>query len=128
MPQSLAKNIVHLVFSTKNRQPLITDSVRSDLHSYIGGILRKWESPAIIINSVADHIHILFCLSKNFALKKIVEEIKRSSSKWIKSKGPDFRQFYWQAGYGAFSVSQSNVAIVKRYIENQEAHHRKVDF
>ena len=73
MSQSLARNIVHLIFSTKNRQPLLTAAVRPDLHSYMGGILRHWESPAILINSVADHIHILFCLSKNHALKKVVE-------------------------------------------------------
>ena len=128
MSQSLARNIVHLIFSTKNRQPLLTAAVRPDLHSYMGGILRHWESPAILINSVADHIHILFCLSKNHALKKVVEEVKKSSSKWIKTKGPGLENFFWQAGYGAFSVSQSNVPTVKRYIENQEAHHRKVGF
>lgn len=128
MPQSLARNVLHLIFSTKNREPLITDAVRPDLHSYLGGILRQLESPAISINSVADHIHILFCLSKNHALKKVVEEIKKGSSKWIKSKGNEFASFYWQNGYGAFSVSQSNVAIVKKYVENQENHHKRVTF
>ncbi len=128
MPQSLAKNIVHLIFSTKNRQPLLNKDVRSDLHSYIGGILRHWESPAIVMNSVADHIHILFCLSKNHPLKKILEEVKKGSSKWIKTKGPQFSKFFWQAGYGAFSVSQSNVPAVMRYIENQEAHHARLGF
>jgi REP element-mobilizing transposase RayT len=128
MSQSLVKNILHLIFSTKNRQPLLTVPIRPDLHSYLGGILREWDSPAIQINSVADHIHILFCLSKNHALKKIVEEVKKGSSKWIKGKGQEFAAFFWQAGYGAFSVSQSNVSSVKRYINNQEAHHKKVGF
>ena len=128
MSQSLAKNILHLVFSTKNREHLLTNDIRLDLHSYMGGILREWESPAILMNSVADHIHILLCLSKNHALKKIVEEVKKGSSKWIKTKGPQFAKFYWQAGYGAFSVSQSNVPVVRKYIENQEAHHRKLGF
>jgi REP element-mobilizing transposase RayT len=128
MSQSLAKNILHLIFSTKNRQPLITPEIRPDLHSYIGGILRHWESPAILMNSVADHIHILFCLSKNHALKVLVEEVKKGSSKWIKTKGREFDQFYWQAGYGAFSVSQSGVTAVCRYIENQESHHRRLSF
>ena len=109
MAQSLAKNLLHLIFSTKHREPLITAEIRPALHAYIGGILRQWKSPAIIMNSVADHIHMLFCLSKNHALKDIVEEVKKGSSKWIKTKGPQFAHFYWQNGYGAFSVSQSNV-------------------
>jgi REP element-mobilizing transposase RayT len=128
MAQSLAKNILHLIFSTKNRQPLLSHEIRPQLHSYMGGILRQWESPAILMNSVADHIHILFCLSKNEALKKVVEEVKKGSSKWIKTKGREFANFFWQAGYGAFSVSQSNVVVVKRYIERQEAHHRRLGF
>jgi len=128
MAQSLAKNILHLIFSTKNREPILTADIRPKLHSYMGGILRQWESPAILMNSVADHIHILFYLSKNHALKKVVEEVKKGSSKWIKTKGPHFAKFYWQAGYGAFSVSQSNVHVVKRYVENQEGRHRKVGF
>jgi REP element-mobilizing transposase RayT len=98
------------------------------LHSYLGGILRQWESPAILVNSVADHIHILFCLSKNHALKDVVEEVKKGSSKWIKGRGQEFASFFWQAGYGAFSVSQSHVPSVKRYISNQEAHHKKLGF
>lgn len=128
MSQSLSRNIVHLVFSTKNREPLLRADVRPDLHGYIGGILRQLESPAIVMNSVDDHIHILFVLSKNHALKKVVEEVKKGSSKWIKTKGEDFTEFYWQAGYGAFSVSQSNVAKVRRYIENQEDHHKMMGF
>jgi REP element-mobilizing transposase RayT len=128
MSQSLTKNLFHLIFSTKSREPLITDAIRPDLHSYMGAILRQWESPAILMNSVADHVHILFCLSKNHALKTVVEEVKKGSSKWIKTKGPEFRDFYWQAGYGAFSVSQSGVAAVCKYIEMQAQHHRKITF
>src|SRR5262245_53752422 len=128
MAQSLAMNIVHLIFSTKNREPLLTAQIRPDLHSYIGGILREWDSPAIIMNSVADHMHILFCLSKNHALKKVIEEVKKGSSKWIKTQGREFANFFWQAGYGAFSVSQSNAPAVTKYIERQEAHHRKIGF
>ena len=128
MSQSLSRNIVHLVFSTKNREPLLRADVRPDLHRYLGGILRQLESPAIVMNSVDDHIHILFVLSKNHALKKVVEEVKKGSSKWIKTKGEAFAAFYWQAGYGAFSVSQSNVAKVRLYIENQENHHKTIGF
>ena len=128
MSQSLAKNLLHLIFTTKYRQPLLSPDIRPDLHSYLAGILRQWESPAIFINSVADHVHILFCLSKNQPLKKVVEELKKGSSKWIKTKGVKFAKFFWQTGYGTFSVSQSNAPAVKRYIANQEAHHRQVDF
>lgn len=128
MSQSLAKNIVHLIYSTKTRYPFLTDEVRPKLHSYLGGILRQWQSPAILMNSVADHIHILFCLYKNHALAKVVEEIKKGSSKWIKTQGGEFQKFAWQAGYGAFSVSQSNVPAVKKYIENQAVHHRRTTF
>ena len=128
MSQSLAKNILHLIFSTRGREPLLTADLRPLLHSYMAAILNQWDSPAILINSVADHVHILLCLSKNYALKKVVEEVKKGSSKWIKSKGSDFATFFWQAGYGAFSVSQSNISSVKRYIGNQETHHRGLGF
>jgi REP element-mobilizing transposase RayT len=86
------------------------------------------ESPAILMNSVPDHIHILFVQSRNWALKDIVGEVKKGTSRWIRKTGPGFRDFWWQAGYGAFSVSQSNVEQVKRYIQNQPRHHRRVTF
>jgi len=125
MSQSLVKNLIHLTFSTKGRAPLIKDDVRTELHKYMTGVFRDWECPAIAVSSVEDHVHVLFCLSKNLALKKIIEEVKRSSSRWIKSKGARYRTFYWQAGYGAFSISQSAVPNVIRYIENQKEHHRR---
>lgn len=128
MPQSLCKNFVHLIFSTKNREPFLKEEVRSEMYSYLGGILRSWDSPSISIGGIDNHIHILFLLSKNHALKKIVEEVKASSSKWIKTKGTTFSNFYWQNGYGAFSVSQSNVESVRIYIAKQEEHHRRVSF
>ena len=128
MPQSLARNLVHLVYSTKNRQPLIAKEHRDALYAYQAGIFKEWDSPAIIIGGVEDHVHALFSLSKNWALKKIVEEVKKGSSKWMKSDGPQNAAFSWQAGYGAFSVSQSNEETVKRYIENQERHHKRVTF
>ena len=128
MPQSLAHMVTHLVFSTKNRRPLIQPEIQAELTPYVAGILKQWKSPAIEIVCLPDHAHILFCLSKNFALAKLVEEIKKGSSKWLKSKSPDLRDFYWQAGYGAFSVSQSNVKSVRAYILRQEEHHRKTTF
>jgi len=124
MPQSLAKILVHLIFSTKNRERILDNTVRSELHKYLATILKEFDSPAILINSVEDHVHILFSHSKNHALIKIVEELKKNSSKWIKTKSGRYAGFHWQNGYGAFSVSQSNVKTVEEYIANQGEHHR----
>jgi REP element-mobilizing transposase RayT len=128
VPQSLAKNLIHLVYSTKNREHMLTDAVREELHRYSAGILKEWESPAILINSVEDHIHILYSQSKNHCLAKIVEEVKKGSSRWIKTKGNGFAGFYWQNGYGAFSVSPGHVEALRDYIANQEEHHRTLSF
>jgi REP-associated tyrosine transposase len=128
MPQSLVKNLLHLAFSTKHRELWIPPTVRERLYAYQAGIFKEWDSPALIIGGVEDHVHALFALSKNHPLTKIVEEVKKGSSKWMKREGTLNADFYWQNGYAAFSVSQSNVAAVKRYIENQEEHHRKMSF
>ena len=129
MAQSLAKIIVHLVFSTKNRSPFLRDeAIRRELNSYLAVTLRELDSPALIIGSLSDHIHVLFLLSRTHAVCDILEEIKKNSSKWIKTKSPDLRDFQWQNGYGIFSVSQSNVASVKAYIAKQEEHHRTMTF
>ncbi len=128
MSQSLVKNMVHLVYSTKHRNPWIPAEVRKHLYSYQSGIFQNLESPALIIGGVDDHVHALFSLSKNHALSKIVEEVKKASSKWMKTEGTRNQEFYWQGGYAAFSVSQSNVEQVKEYIANQEEHHRKMTF
>jgi len=126
MPQSLANILVHVIFSTKERRPLISDTIRPRLHGYMGGILKEIESPALIINSMPDHVHILCMISKNIAACKLVEEVKTGSSKWMKTQGVPL--FAWQNGYGAFSVSQSGVDPVRRYIEKQQTHHRKTNF
>ena len=128
MSQSLVKNLIHLVYSTKHRQPWIPKDHRDGLFAYQAGIFKEWDSPALVIGGVEDHVHALFALSKNHPLKKIVEEVKKGSSKWMKIDGPKNPDFHWQAGYAAFSVSHSNVGEVKRYIENQEEHHRKMTF
>lgn len=128
MSQSLSQLYVHLTFGTKNRYPFIAEEWEARLHSYIGGTLQIYESPALIINSVPDHIHILFRLSKNYALAKVVEEVKKESSKWVKGIEGGPGKFYWQGGYGAFSVSGSAVNIVKKYIQNQKEHHRKRNY
>ncbi len=128
MSQSLVKNLIHLVYSTKHREPLIPTEHLDGLFAYPAGVYKPGESPALIIGGVADHVHALFLLSKNHALKTIVEEVKKSSSKWMKQEGPRIENLYWQAGYGAFSVSQSNVEAVKNYIRNQPEHHRARTF
>jgi len=128
VPQSLAQVLVHLIFSTKNREPFLSDDIRPELHPYMATVLKSRESPAILINSVEDHAHVLFHLSKNHALCDVIEGVKKDSSKWIKTKGRTFRNFHWQSGYGAFSVSQSNVAQVVKYSEEQKKHHRRRTF
>jgi REP element-mobilizing transposase RayT len=117
MPQSPANILIHVIWSTKERRPLITNDVRPQLHGYMAGM---------IINSVSDHVHILCQLSKNIAACKLVEEAKKSSSKWMKEQGVG--DFAWQNGYGMFSVSQSNADAVREYIEQQAEHHKKRDF
>ena len=129
MAQSLAKLWTHLIFSTKNRFPFLNDRpFRLDLHAYLATLLRQFDCETLIVGGVEDHIHALFALSRIHSIAKVVKEIKRPSSSWIKDISPALRKFYWQAGYGAFSVSQSNLAEVIRYIENQEEHHRRVTF
>jgi len=129
MSQSLSKLWSHLIFSTKERYPFLSnEDVRVQLHAYMAAILGKHGCPTLQVGGAADHIHALFVLSKNSSIAQIVYEVKRGSSKWIKTQSPEFRKFYWQNGYGAFSVSQSHVEQVRRYIQIQEQHHRKVTF
>ncbi len=129
MSQSLSKIWTHLVFSTKERYPFLTDqTIRHELNSYLAKTLKANNCPTLIVNGVADHLHALFVLSKNHSIASIVWEIKRSSSKWLKTKDAALKKFYWQEGYGAFSVSQSHVEQVQKYILNQEIHHRKKTF
>jgi putative transposase len=128
MSQSLVKNLVHLVYSTKQRKAWISAETRDGLYAYQAGILSRWNSPAMVIGGVEDHVHLLFSLSKNNALVKIVEEVTKGSSKWMKADGPRNKDFHWQSGYAAFSVSESNVAEVRRYIETQDEHHRRMTF
>ncbi|HEY2572817.1 MAG TPA: IS200/IS605 family transposase, partial [Verrucomicrobiaceae bacterium] len=129
MSQSLARIVLHLVFSTKNRVAWLTDvAARHELHAYMAGILKKLECPAILINGVADHVHVLSQLSRTFAVCDLLEELKKNSSRWIKRQGANYSDFHWQAGYGAFSVSESNVPQVRKYIAEQDQHHRKITF
>lgn len=128
MGQSLVKNYVHLVFSTKYRQTLILPAIENELHSYLSGICNKLECQVIKVGGYTDHIHILCLLSKKITMMKLLEEIKSHSSKWIKTKGSEYENFYWQNGYGAFSVNPSEIDSVVDYISNQHEHHQKKTF
>ena len=108
--------------------PFITKAIQPDLYKYMESICVEYKCYPLAIGGIEDHMHLLFLLSKNMALKSIVSEVKSSSSKWAKTQGKAYSNFYWQVGYGAFSVSHSAVPIVTRYIENQEAHHKKQNF
>ena len=130
MSQSVAKVALHLVFSTKHRTPWLKSAeLRDELYAYMATILRdNVDSPAIIIGGVEDHIHILCLLSRKFAIMKLIEEAKKETSKWLKKQSPELSDFVWQGGYGAFSVSESNIPQVKKYIANQEQHHKRMTF
>ena len=129
MPQSLAKVLVHIVFSTKNRYPFLADkNIRSEMHAYLGGTCNELECPVLTVGGVADHVHILCALSRNLSIAKVVGDIKRGSSKWIKTKGRMLTKFSWQNGYAVFSVGESDVERVRQYILGQEDHHRKKTF
>ncbi len=128
MPQSLSSVLVHLVFSTKHRDPLITLAIEPELHRYMASIFRALTSPSLAIDGTADHVHTLFALSRLTTIADLVEEVKTGSSKWIKTKGSEFKSFHWQKGYGAFSIGQSNVTMLKRYILGQKKHHQRFTF
>lgn len=128
MAQSLARIFIHLVFSTKHRRPWLSDAIRPALHAYIATVLKHRGCRPVQLNSVEDHIHILFELSRSVALSKVVETVKASSSRWIKTQDSGMSRFAWQAGYGAFSVSASRVQAVRAYIARQREHHRRVSF
>jgi putative transposase len=129
MPQSLTKVYVHIVFSTKNRFPFLADKdVRNEMHNYLGGTCNKLDCSVLKVGGVADHVHIFCLLSKNISLAKLLGELKRESSKWVKTKGQNLRKFAWQNGYGAFSVSPSHIDAVRDYVVRQEEHHRRKTF
>ena len=127
MSQSLAQVYLHLVFSTKHQAPSL-QGLEEKTHAYLVGACANLESPSLIVGGVEDHIHILCRQSKNIALKTLVGEIKRESSKWIKTQGAAYSDFYWQGGYGGFSISPSHVPALTRYIADQREHHKKESF
>lgn len=128
MARSFHQNIAHIIFSTKNRQPLITTDLESDLHSYLGGIIRKLNGTALRINGTADHVHILAKTPKMIADSEFMGKLKANSTSWVKSTFTEATSFAWQEGYGWFSVSRSNVDQVGAYIDGQKEHHRTTTF
>ena len=128
MSQTLTNLLVHLIFSTKYREPLITPEVEPDLFAYIGGILKNNHSKLLDAGGTNDHVHLLISQSKNIALSALLKDVKGDSSLWIKSQGREFRNFHWQEGYGAFSFSKRDLPELKRYVAMQKDHHRKRTF
>ena len=128
MPQSLARILVHLIFSTKNREPSLSPDLQVELHPYLASVLDNDGCSSLQVGGVEDHVHLLFGLPRTLTIAQVVENVKISSSRWIKTKGASLAHFYWQAGYGAFSVSQSNAAAVIQYIQGQAEHHRRETF
>jgi putative transposase len=128
MPHTFTNLLAHLIFSTKNRMPHINQELKPQLFAYMGGILRELHGSALLINGTTDHVHLLVRLPPTIALADALRVLKTNSSRWVHERWPTHANFAWQTGYGVFSVSQSNAEAVRRYIANQEAHHRKVSF
>lgn len=129
MAQSLAKILLHVVFSTKERRPFLNEpALREELHRYLGGILAHLNCQPLIIGGVEDHVHFLFAHSRTATVADVVKESKRGSSVWLKTKSPELAEFAWQNGYGVFSIGQSQVDDVRAYIAGQEEHHRKISY
>lgn len=126
MPQSLARILIHLIFSTKQREGLITPQLEPELHRYMGGILSHLDCMPIQIGGISDHVHVLFALGRTITIADLVKELKTGSSQWAKAKG--ISNFAWQSGYGAFSVGESMVEDVVQYIRNQHEHHCRRTF
>ena len=129
MPQSLARVVIHTVFSTQGREPVFQNAAfRDELHAYLGGCAKTLDCLPLQIGGVEDHVHLLTTLSRTITIADFVKEVKRVSTGWIQTRGGLFRQFHWQAGYGCFSVSESKVPAVIQYIQGQEEHHRQQTF
>ncbi|MDR0565913.1 MAG: IS200/IS605 family transposase [Prevotellaceae bacterium] len=128
MSQSLSKVYLHIAFSTKYRQPFIDGAVKERLWSYMGGICRKMDCDPIQVGGYTDHVHILCQLSKNVSQADLLEEVKKRSSKWIKTVGEAYADFYWQKGYAAFSVAPLSISRVVQYIKTQEERHSRQTF
>ena len=128
MPQSLAFVLVHVVFSTKDRASVLDASVRPALYAYLATVARNAKCECSRVGGVADHVHLAVRLSRTTNVADLVEQLKSSSSKWLKTQSPDLAKFAWQRGYGAFSVGPADLSALIDYIDSQEMHHRKQSF
>src|SRR6185369_14072254 len=128
MAQTLVSLMVHVIFSTKNREAFVTPEIEPELFAYMGGILKNHESRLLDAGGTPDHVHLLVSQSKNVSLSSLLKDVKKDSSSWIKTKGSQFRNFHWQDGYGAFSIGKSDIHGLKKYIAGQKEHHRKRTF
>lgn len=128
MAQSLVSLMVRVIFSTKNREPLITPEIEPELFAYMGGILKNHKSRLLDAGGTADHVHLLISQSKSVALSTLMKDVKKDSSSWLKTKDKIFRNFHWQDGYGGFSIGKSQISSLRTYIGNQKKHHRKRSF
>jgi len=124
MPQSLSKVILHIIFSTKNREPWLDSNVRPCMYAYLATICRDLGADVVRVGGVADHVHIITTLPRIVSQAELIEKVKKTSSKRIKALDPRYRGFFWQRGYGAFSVSPSQLDAVMQYVEAQLEHHR----
>lgn len=128
MPQSLSINLVHVIFSTKNREPYLDPDTRQRLYPYMAQLIRDKGSECYRIGGIEDHIHLAIRLSKTATLSKTISEAKTGTSRWLKEISPKLSSFSWQEGYGAFSVSPKDLDAVIGYIDHQEEHHKKISF
>ena len=128
MPQSLSNILVHVVFSTKNRENLLIESITSELYKYLAQICKNNNSPIKQIGGINNHIHMLLDLSRSISISKLISEIKSNSTRWLKTKGSHLKNFSWQNGYGVFSIGESGLLNCQHYIKNQKEHHKKISF
>ena len=128
MPQSLSYVLVHLIFSTRERRPWLHQEIRPGIHAYLASVVNASENICVRVGGVADHVHVAMFLSRVETMARVVERLKVSSSKWMKTQGPEFARFGWQRGYAVFSVGLGDRAALVRYIDDQAVHHQKRDF
>ena len=128
MAQSLSKVLLHIIFSTKNREPWLDSNVRPRIHAYLATICRDAGADFVLVGGVSDHVHIVTTLARTLSQAQLIEEIKKASSKWVKALDARYRGFFWQRGYAAFSVSPSQLDSVLEYVNKQQEHHRTRTF
>ena len=128
MASTFSNLLLHFIFSTKYRKPLIEESLREELYRYMGGILREQKGSLLEIGGMPDHVHLLAKLTPTIAVSDVLKLVKANSSKWVNERGNKWQRFQWQTGYAAFSVSESQTDVIRKYIQSQAKHHRAKTF